>query len=131
MHGAQVNVTDGRHVYMRAAADAENQSLFNYTLMPTAMRGFIRDDLLSRAELQPPFTFTRGCPTLKIPSEGWVSARGEVLHTRLWDVESDPKQTQPIDDAALEATMAGHLTRLMRECDAPPEQFARLGLEPA
>jgi hypothetical protein len=25
--------------------------------------------------------------------------------------------------------MIGHLTRLMQECDAPPEQFERLGLE--
>jgi arylsulfatase A-like enzyme len=129
MHGAQVNVTDGRHVYMRAPASAENQPLFNYTLMPTAMRGFLRADNLRNAELHAPLSFTRGMPVMKVPTEGWAAAKGEVLQTRLWDVQSDPLQSRPLDDKAVEAAMVGHMTRLMRECDAPAEQFARLGLE--
>lgn len=36
--GGQVNVTDGRYVYMRAHASPDNTPLFEYTLMPTHMR---------------------------------------------------------------------------------------------
>ena len=45
------------------------------------------------------------------------------------DVESDPRQTKPIQDAAVEKRMIEHLIRLMKECDAPKEQFERLGLK--
>ena len=78
-----------------------------------------------------PFSFARGYSTLKVPTEGWTALKGETLLTRLWDVESDPGQAAPLDAPAIESAMIGHLTRLMRECDAPPEQFVRLGLEPA
>ena len=36
--GGHVNVTDGRYVYMRASATADNTPLFEHTLMPTHMR---------------------------------------------------------------------------------------------
>ena len=32
--GGQVNVTDGRHIYMRSAATLENKPLYQYTLTP-------------------------------------------------------------------------------------------------
>ena len=38
VHGGQVNVTDGRYVYMRGPARADNAPLSEYTLMPTHMR---------------------------------------------------------------------------------------------
>jgi hypothetical protein len=47
----------------------------------------------------------------------------------LFDVENDPAQEQPLDDPAVAQTMTDHLTRLMRENDAPEEQFERLGLD--
>jgi hypothetical protein len=129
MHGTQVNVTDGRYVYMRGPADDQNQPLFNYTLMPTAMHGFLDADSLRRAEMHPPFDFTRGYRTMRVPARSWTAAKGEVLKTRLWDVENDPGQAAPLENAATERVMIDHLVRLMRECDAPPEQYARLGLE--
>ena len=62
---------------------------------------------------------------------GWAATQGPVMESWLWDVEKDPQQACPLTDEAIERRMIGHLTRLMRQCDAPPEQFARLGLEPA
>ena len=40
--GAQVSVVDseGRYIYMRGPARANNSPLYQYTLMPTRMRGF-------------------------------------------------------------------------------------------
>jgi arylsulfatase A-like enzyme len=128
MHGGQVNVTDGRFVYMRARAGDENRPLYNYTLMPTAMRGFLSRDSLREMEAAPPFSFTKGCPVMKVPTPGWPGLRGRAHETLLWDVKTDPGQTQPLDDPRVEERMIGHMTRLMHQCDAPPEQWERLGL---
>ena len=128
MHGAHVNVTDGRYVYMRGAARPDNSPLYNYTLMPTHMRGMFSVDELSDIQLAEPFSFTKGCRTMKIESRG-----GQALHefgTMLFDLENDPGQENPIDDPAAEERMIGHIVRLMKENDAPEEQFERLGLEP-
>jgi len=132
MHGAQVNVTDGRYVYMRAPVREDNQPLFEYTYMPTRMRGpFVVKDLAGTIELGEPFSFTKGCRPMKIAT-GKYWKYGEkhpgLRQHLLYDLQADPWQKQPISDAAVEAQMVEHLRRLMRECAAPVEQFERLGL---
>jgi arylsulfatase A-like enzyme len=129
LHGRQVNVTDGRYVYMRAAATPDNQPLNNYTHMPSVMRGFLPLEQLRGMELAPPFSFTKDCPVMKIPAKGWGTTAGSGTDkTWLWDVENDPQQQNPLTDPEIERHMVGHLIRLMRECDTPEEQFLRLGL---
>jgi arylsulfatase A-like enzyme len=127
-HGGQVNVTDGRHVYMRGRASEENLPLYNYTHLPTAMRGFLALEDLRRMEIAPPFSFTKECPTMRVPCRGRPGPRGRAQETLLWNVEEDPGQARPLEDPAVEARMIGHLSRLMAECDAPAEQYERLGL---
>jgi arylsulfatase A-like enzyme len=127
MHGSHVNVTDGRHVYLRAPESADNGPLFNYTLMPTDMRAMWAPERFAGAELAPPFAFTKDCPTLKTPVRAdWSNAH--AWGTLLFDLAADPHQKQPLRDAAAEQAMCGHLRALMTEAEAPPEQFARLGL---
>jgi arylsulfatase A-like enzyme len=126
MHGAHVNCTDGRYVYMRASASEENEPLYNYTLMPTHMRYRFSPTELQDAELVRPFAFTKGCPVLKIKAKSWVNPY--AFGTRLYDLQQDPAQQRPVDDPAIEETMIEHMVRLMGETDAPPEQFRRLGL---
>ena len=46
----------------------------------------------------------------------------------LFDVRSDPRQQHPIEDARLAGRFKAEIARLMRENDAPAEQFARMGL---
>jgi len=131
--GGQVNVTDGRYVYMRGPASEANAPLFEYTLMPTHMRALFSVDELRGATLQPPLPFSKGVPVLRIPSRRppILGRIADVLETRLYDLQSDPGQKAPVrDDPAIEARMIGHLTHLMRESDAPPEQYERLGLDP-
>ena len=48
--------------------------------------------------------------------------------TALYDLEDDPDQERPINSPKVEERMKGHISRLMRENDAPEEQFERLGL---
>jgi len=126
MHGGHVNCTDGRYVYMRATTTDDNGPLFNYTHMPTHMRGLFSVETMRQAELAKPFEFTKGCPTMKLPAGGWKCRY--KYETMLFDLESDPAQEHPLDDPAVEAKMIDHMVRLMKDNDAPPEQFERLGL---
>lgn len=130
IHGGQVNVTDGRYVYMRAAIREDSQPIYEYTQMPTRMRGpFAVSDLAGKIELAEPFRFTKGCRTMRIPSGACWGHHPDLRRNLLYDLQNDPWQQRPLHDPAIEARMCTHLARLLRECDAPSEQAVRLGLE--
>jgi hypothetical protein len=81
---------------------------------------------LQDIQLAEPFSFTKGCRTMKI-----ATRTRHTLHqfgTLLFDLDTDPTQEHPITDPAIEQTMIAHLIRLMQENNAPPEQLERLGL---
>jgi hypothetical protein len=126
IHGGHVNVTDGRYVYMRAPKDPSNKPLYEYTLMPTHMRSRFGVRELQDIQLQEPFSFTQGCRTMKI--EGRSMMNPHSFGTMLFDLQSDPGQENPIVDEAVERRMIRLMVQLMRENDAPREQFERLGL---
>ncbi len=128
--GSQVNCTDGRYVYMRGPARPDNAPLYEYTLMPTHMRRTFEVEELHHIEgLQEPFSFTKGCRTLKIAGRQWAGGDVSRNRTVLFDTEADPKQLKPIEDKAVEEKMCRHMVKLMKENDSPVEQFKRLGLE--
>jgi arylsulfatase A-like enzyme len=126
VHGGHVNVTDGRYVYMRGPVQADNQPLYDYTLMPTHMDHLFRVHELQSLELAEPFPFTKGCRTLKIAAGPMINP--SIYGSLLFDLETDPKQEHPIHNPEIEKRMIGILVDLMRENDAPPDQFERLGL---
>ncbi|GAA1807706.1 sulfatase [Agromyces neolithicus] len=126
IHGGHANVTDGRYVYMRACVTPDNQPLAEYTLMPMNMRGRIGPEVLSRAELVEPRPFTKGMPVLKLPA--FAPTNPAAFGSLLFDLENDPGQNAPIVDDELELRMLRLLVDLMREADAPAEQYVRLGL---
>jgi hypothetical protein len=125
--GSAVNVTDGRYVYLRKPV-AENWPLHQYTVMPTVMRGFKSLELMRTATLSPALSFTKGVPVLKLGSPELVLKPAGSLEHELYDLKNDPGQEKPLHDAAIEGRMIELLKGLMREADAPAEQFARLGL---
>jgi arylsulfatase A-like enzyme len=125
--GGHVNCTDGRYVYMRAPSSPENGPLYYYTLMPTHMRRLFSLAELHSIELAGPFRFTKGSKLLRMRGEPFM-ADPYAFGTLLFNLETDPAQTAPIRDPAIEARMVELMTRLMRDNDAPPEQFERLGL---
>jgi len=127
IHGGQVNVTDGRYVYMRGPAQSSNDPLFNYTLMPSRMNSMFKPQEMHGMTLAEPFLFTKGCRTLKIPRPPGLSNPAHQ-QTLLFDLATDPSQKNPIHNPAIEKQMIDHLLALMRQCDAPPEQYQRLGL---
>ena len=126
-HGAQINITDGRYVYMRAPASVENSPLYNYTLMPTHMRNPFSVDELQDLELAEPFRFTKGCRTLKIDAKSWWN--GFEHGTRLYDLESDPGQEQPLQQPSVEKRLIRQMIEQMKWNDAPEEQFTRMGFD--
>jgi arylsulfatase A-like enzyme len=127
MHGGHLNITDGRYVYMRAPTAAENSPLYEYTLMPTHMRYRFDVEELQDITLAEPFSFTKGCRVMKIAGRSWASAH--QFGTLLFDLTTDPNQTQPLQDAAVEERMTHLLVQLLQQNDAPAEQYRRLGLE--
>lgn len=129
MHAAHVNCTDGRYVYLRAPD--EQVQAYDYTLMPTRMRNFIEQENLQKAELAPPFSFTKGCPLLKIPARARLPGGEPVAppETLLFDLQADPRQEFPLADPEVEKRMLDLMTRLMAENDAPPEIYRRYSLQ--
>lgn len=127
VHGGHVNVTDGRYVYMRAAVNPDNQPLFNYTLIATHMRGFFSIDELKTTELVEPFSFTKGCKLMRTQARRGLGVfrDGHLL----FDLNKDPDQKKPISDPGIESRMINLMVKLMKESDAPFDQFIRLGLQ--
>jgi len=147
--GGQICVTDGRYVYLRAAREGSGP-LYEYTQMPTHMRSRFSVEEMRTMRLAPPFSFTKGCPLMRIDSDGAAPAdalaqelerssapeRGFVLEKLaearrdlLYDLLTDPRQTRPLDDPQIEERMCRLMVRLMGENDAPAEQYRRMGLE--
>ena len=137
IHGGHINITDGRYVYMRAPATQENQPLFNYTTMCTVMeRRYPLEDLQRpEVDIAGPFRFSKGCKMLKIPREGQPiiqlpNTRINLFKygTLLYDLKTDPHEEHPIQDKAIEEKLIKEMVQLMKENDAPSEQYVRVGL---
>jgi arylsulfatase A-like enzyme len=126
IHGGHVNVTDGRYVYMRGPKYPNNAPLFEYTHMPTHMRGPFSVKELQDITLAEPFDFTQGCRTMRIPGRAWSDYA--PYKTMLFDLHNDPHQETLLLDDEVELRMAQLMVELMRESDAPTEQYERLGL---
>lgn len=126
-HNGQANITDGEYLYMRSPACADGGPLYEYTLMPTHMRGFFSADELAEARLAKPFSFTKGMPVLKTPAKPDWNA---PVHfgSKLFYLPDDPGQECELKEAEAECKMANLLVRAMKENDAPAEQYKRLDL---
>lgn len=129
-HGGMTNITDGRYVYMRAPASIQNAPLYEYTLIPARMGSRADVKQLQDLELAPPFEFTKGCKTLKIDMSSHGSPFSNMYRfgSRLYDLKKDPGQKQPVDDIETELRLVRKMMEMMRENDAPQEQYERLGL---
>jgi arylsulfatase A-like enzyme len=126
--GGQVNITDGRWVYMRGPVNPDNTPLYEYTLMPTHLPHTFAVEELQDIQLAEPFPFTKGCRTMKIASAGVHQSLQHEFGTLLFDLENDYGQSSPVEDEEAESAMKDLLIREMRRLDAPPDQFERLGL---
>ncbi|MFV0380036.1 MAG: sulfatase [Anaerorhabdus sp.] len=125
--GGHINVCDGKYVYMRSSINQHNTSLYEYTLMPTKMRGFIEKRNLKKATLDDSFTCFENLPVLKIPAKSYISSYR--AGNKLFDIEKDPQQKCLIDDVNIEIDMIEKMRLLMNENECPIEQYSRIGIE--
>ncbi|MEZ4618343.1 MAG: hypothetical protein R2867_22900 [Caldilineaceae bacterium] len=95
--------------------------------MPTRMRRLFTPEELATVEFVPALPFTKGMSVLKNPARAWSQVH--EFETLLFDLESDPDQQAPLQDAAIEERMIKLMIARMQANDAPPEQYTRLGLE--
>jgi len=124
--GGHVNVTDGRYVCMRGTKTPGRSLLYDYTMMPCHMRGPFSIEELKSAEFSEPFAFTRGVRQYKVPAENadYLYAAGSML----FDLQNDPEETSPVENEAEEMRMLRLLQKMMRNNEAPREQFERMGI---
>lgn len=128
-HGGAVNITDGTYTYLRHPKTAGFEHVYEYTLMPAHMHHPFSSEELQKAELAAPFSFTRGCPVLKIPTLSSSTGEGDFLYDNLlFHVEEDPKQLTPLTIPSKETELIKEMKKLMTESDAPAEVFERLGI---
>ncbi|MGE9294094.1 MAG: sulfatase [Puniceicoccales bacterium] len=137
LFGAHVNITDGRYVYMRGNPDGQpNSPLYEYTLMPANMREAFPTSRFQEPFETASFDFTQGCHVMKISAASGMPGGESItptFDTMLFDLNEDPNQESPIQDAAVEERLLAALDGHMRQLDAPIEQWERLGMacEPA
>ena len=136
-HGMHVNITDGRYTYMRAAATEDNAPLYQYTLMPWHIAKPMCQQELKQANFHPGFAFNDYTPLLQIPVDERYDRKRYYRYsdhmrygTLLFDRQKDPGQTTDLQDADVEARMCRLMIELMKQNDAPEEQYIRLGLDP-
>ena len=133
--GGGINVVDGRYTYFCYPKDMQNQELYQYTLMPTHMTKMFTVEELKSASLVGPFDFTKGVPLLRVAHKSKADTKTHSYHfpekmvdttTVLYDLETDPGQTTPINDPQVTERLNAALFRLMAENDAPAETVQRM-----
>ncbi len=127
MHGMQVNVYDGRYVYMKGRKD-KDAPVYQMTLMPTNMRGYFKKEELKSATLVNGGRYSHDIPVLKVPV---AMNLGALLPwpDALYDKATDPQQKNSLNDEALVKDMTAKLVKAMNDADAPDWQYIRLGIE--
>jgi hypothetical protein len=136
--GGHINCMDGHYVYMRGASNEGNKPLYQYTHMPTHLFGRFLPEEMRTMELAEPFSFTKGCKVMKIEAGNWCasdtypcsgSIKSDLLcENLLFDIDKDPGQLYPFKDEVIEQMMIHKMVALMKQSDAPPEQYVRVGL---
>lgn len=131
--GGGINVADGRYTCFRYPADMAGQQIYEYTLMPMHMASLFSVDELKSASLVGPFDFTKGVSLLRVaytPRAGIPGRPDPAMmadcDTALYDLDSDPGQTRPIIDPAIESRLLDRLLVLADANDAPAEIIEKI-----
>ncbi len=136
--GKATNITDGEYVYMRNPVNSDGGPLHAYTAMPTGIpiTGlYFPREVYDRIEMGRYFGHTYNMPLFKIPIDQSDPPRpldGEepyVGRHQLFNISTDPNQLSPIDDPGLENHFSQRIIAHLHSCEAPFEQFTRLGLQ--
>ncbi len=133
--GGPIGATDGRWRLYLYPPDLDDENLWEYTLMPTHLKGFFSLDELATAEPHPPLPFTKGAPVMRYralrsaakapgPDRGVFKSFG----TALYDIEADPEQQNPVEEPEVMARLRAAVVQELRRHDATGEFLQWMGL---
>lgn len=140
--GHEVTYNDGTYTYIRAPKDEKNRPLNIYCTVPSLLRQYLGADdgckvkNYGRIEMGRFLSWTE-YPVYRFPADivdfsNWTQSfenRKEYnRETLLFNIREDYQQEHPIHDQTLENRMITKLKEAMVRCDAPAEQFERLGI---
>lgn len=133
-HGMQMNIFDGKYTYLKAPV-YENKPLYEYTSMPSGIRGYLGEGV--EEQIETGFFIERSkYPVFKIPVDVPKQIQSESVHLDLirdsyiFDIKKDYAQKNNlIDNKLLLSRMNKLLIKAMVENDSPEEQFERMGLK--
>lgn len=125
--GQMTCLIHGDYIFMRAPQTPENDPLYWYTWMLYGTYGF--SSVVNPAgEFEfVKLPFSKGLPVPKIPIRS-RKINDYQSKDLLFNIKEDPGQEYPIEDEALKEQMCRLMAELMRQADAPEEQFVRMGL---
>ncbi|MFV0353279.1 MAG: sulfatase [Oscillospiraceae bacterium] len=128
-HGSPIGITNGQWVLLRAVANL-NTPVYEYTHMPTHMRGPFTIEEMQSTTIAKPFSFTKEAPVMKIttkpnPRFEIAQKEGEDL---LFDISKDPLQQQPLQNQAKKEELLAAMSLLLQQNDAPEEIYARYNI---
>ena len=121
--GQMVGMVDGDFIFLRAPKTPDNSPLNKYTWMLHEADGVDVEGHFGFSHLP----FSQGMPVPQVPmrTQALNQFQQEDL---LFNIKDDPEQLHPIVDPVLQEKMCRRMAALMREADAPAEQFVRMGL---
>lgn len=125
IHGSYTCITDGKEVYIKTGL--KDKPFYEYTLMPTNIRGFFKQEQLKNGTLISGDRFSNDIPYLKYP--GVQIYESEQFPYKLYNLKEDPTQEFPIIDEELEKKWNTLLKEALNRIHAPKEEFDRLGLK--
>ena len=124
LHGHYTCWTDGRIVYMKNAVN--DTQVYEYTMMPTNIRGYFSTEQLKHAELVNGGRVTNGLPCMKMPMNNYYLQLKAEDH--LYDLSADPEEANDLIKTADVTELNRKLHDALADADAPEEEFRRLGI---
>lgn len=127
IHGGQVNIYDGQYCYMKSSVDPK-LPVYQMTLMPTLMRGFISCQEINQACFVDGGKYANYTKVLQIPCNH--SQGGVLIHPdALYDKRVDPFQEHSLNDPKIKEKMDRQLEKAMVRSGAPDWQMVRMGFK--
>ena len=124
VHGGQINLFDGKYVYMKSGL--KDKSIYNMTLMPTLMRGFISPEAIDQATFVNGGKYSHGHKVLQVPSSPYIPLK-EPYPDAVYNLTKDPKQEHNILNEDLQTALDTKLKTAMLKAGAPSWQMERMG----
>ncbi len=129
LFGGQLNITDGRYVYMRAPRKSGSPDAYTMAGLHFMRRRIQEGTSPYRISVGREFSFSKGYPLFRIGNMGndFQTVQRD-FGDLLFDLSEDPGQNRPLDLPEIEEKMRQSLKDWMVKMDAPEELYEFYGL---